>query len=1656
MNRTLYSGLLALVCLFFYQESKAQSFAFWCSPNLIFNPGPTCISCYTAGGISAGANVVNQAATATSNTWVIQSPSTGTCTGSPTFTCTSPACGTINITYPCCGVYTINGFAVNGTVSPPAIVGNSSIEHTVVCPTSASVNVNTPTICTGSGATLTANTGTAWTWVSPTGTLTQTSNPIIVTPTVNTTYTVYAITAQGCPVTATAAVFVQSATVVVSPAQQTMCLGSQICFTASAGAINNASTTPGTVTTSIQWFEPGNNTQFATGVTACTTAAAGLYTAVVTHTGAAGTCTTSATASVTIGTSINVSISVNPSATVCPGQQFTLTGVSIQTAANQYTWTTTPPTVQFVGNPRITSSSINRVYQVDVDYFGCPGTATIGITMATLTPSATVSSASICPGTSFTMTASGGTTYTYRYLGTNGTSVPGALIPPANTTSNQAAHTPTGFPAHYSVAAFGGGCSGAYTFAIARLFIQPTVAVSSPSICPGTAFTMTAGNVGSGVSYTFEAGYAVTGPPCPNCISTGPTSVVAHNPGTGNLNYTNPTQQTYTIWADSAGCTGNTVVTIYPLTMTPTLTPSSPSICPQSTVKLTASGGQSGIPEYTFYANYNTGNPGNTLINSPATSNSVIATITTALVPPKSFTVLVDSTGCKGMATITVGLLNLSTNLKLYVTNQVGGVTHTVATMAQPSVCPNTNFTLNATGGSGTNYTLTAPSGNTLVFQTPFTATHVLSASGLPGTYTIQADSSRCVGTNTLEVRRLTLATTLSTNPGPSVCKGVPVVLTAGGGSTTIFSFGSMPPGAGQTLTPITLSTTANTTTATPGPTSTINYVVLADSAGCIGSATTQVTIAPDLVLIATASSPTVCSGTAVTLSVTGPSNASYSWAAVTGTVSTALTGMLPYSTASAGVVDNPTVTTDYVVTGLDPAGCTGTAVVTVSINPTASLTLVLSPQNQTICPSPAINTVTLSASGAISYTWSPSSSLQPSAFVATVVASPSVTTTYTVIGTNNAGCYGVATISVHVGTIPNLQNNIVATAHSVCPGFTSTLTAFGAQSYTWAGSTFTGAILQQSIAVGQGTYQVYGSNGGTCVDSATFVVGPAPALILQLTASSGTTCISSNFPKFSKPVVLNASGASNYVWLPYNSSVMTYSLGPSTTVRPPATTQYTVIGNTSICSGTAMITVTVIPQFTMNVVPPLPAMCFGDSLNLRVVNVGTNAVGPASAFSYSWAEAENAPPISISPSNLQSTVMVFPQNTTTYSVEVGDSRKCMSVPRLVTVTVFPRPVTAIAIPTINNVPTNTLCFVGPNPGPPDVVLSLNATNLNPNLQFGIVPTYTWLNPYKPPYNGILTPPNNPAIVVSGPIRVPGLVTYSVISGYNGIPGCFRMDTVSIRVIDCRPVREIKFTTAEQLDTICSRDCITFMNLTDTMAGGPQKVTWTFQAGNPPTSTDAQPMVCYNLPGRYSVILSVANPYPILEGGSKVTQGYLNYVRVVDVPNITIVPPGQLRSDTVIRFGTEVRLSGTGGLTYQWSPNYNISSITSGTVDVKPWRTTQYILTGYNSKHCASSDTINVIVIDDCGEMFVPTAFSPNGDGHNDTMFVRGICLEKLTFMIFNRWGEKVFETNDQRRGWDGTYKGQPMNTGVFVYRLEGVTYDRKAFSRKGNITLIR
>ncbi len=101
-------------------------------------------------------------------------------------------------------------------------------------------------------------------------------------------------------------------------------------------------------------------------------------------------------------------------------------------------------------------------------------------------------------------------------------------------------------------------------------------------------------------------------------------------------------------------------------------------------------------------------------------------------------------------------------------------------------------------------------------------------------------------------------------------------------------------------------------------------------------------------------------------------------------------------------------------------------------------------------------------------------------------------------------------------------------------------------------------------------------------------------------------------------------------------------------------------------------------------------------------------------------------------------------------------------------------------------------------------------------------------------------------------------------------------------------------------------------------------------------------------------------------------------------------------------------------------------------------------------------DTITVLSSDSClKNIFVPNAFTPNGDGENDLVYLRTINATKINFRIYNRWGEEVFRTESLKEGWDGTYKGVKQTPQTFVYMAEVTFFDESEKTLKGNITLI-
>jgi gliding motility-associated-like protein len=162
--------------------------------------------------------------------------------------------------------------------------------------------------------------------------------------------------------------------------------------------------------------------------------------------------------------------------------------------------------------------------------------------------------------------------------------------------------------------------------------------------------------------------------------------------------------------------------------------------------------------------------------------------------------------------------------------------------------------------------------------------------------------------------------------------------------------------------------------------------------------------------------------------------------------------------------------------------------------------------------------------------------------------------------------------------------------------------------------------------------------------------------------------------------------------------------------------------------------------------------------------------------------------------------------------------------------------------------------------------------------------------------------------------------------------------------------------------------------------------------------------------------------------------------------------------DTIFE-GQSVQLySLPNGFSYSWSPSSTLNNSTFQNPIATPSRTTTYRVR-VTDTGCVRTATITIYLIDVvCGppDLYIPNAFTPNGDGDNDELLVRGNNITKMTLRVYHRWGEKVFETSNLNEGWDGTYKGKECDPAVFVYYLDIECKGGETYQEKGNVSLIR
>ncbi len=200
-------------------------------------------------------------------------------------------------------------------------------------------------------------------------------------------------------------------------------------------------------------------------------------------------------------------------------------------------------------------------------------------------------------------------------------------------------------------------------------------------------------------------------------------------------------------------------------------------------------------------------------------------------------------------------------------------------------------------------------------------------------------------------------------------------------------------------------------------------------------------------------------------------------------------------------------------------------------------------------------------------------------------------------------------------------------------------------------------------------------------------------------------------------------------------------------------------------------------------------------------------------------------------------------------------------------------------------------------------------------------------------------------------------------------------------------------------------------------------------------------------PGDYTKLVTATTPGAGCQGFDSFT--------------ITVVPPFQFEEvtpmDTIVNYGDEIQLTTrSNAIMWSWDPVDYLDDPVLQNPKSKPLKDIKYSVIGYDKYGCIDSAFVNVRVIHK-DNLFIPNAFSPNGDGLNDVFKVENITFERFMLMqVYNRQGILVFETQNPEIGWNGNYEGKPAPQDVYFYQIKMVMPDGKPLNFKGDVLLLR
>ncbi|MFD0793495.1 gliding motility-associated C-terminal domain-containing protein [Mucilaginibacter litoreus] len=1215
-------------------------------------------------------------------------------------------------------------------------------------------------------------------------------------------------------------------------------------------------------------------------------------------------------------------------------------------------------------------------------------------------PTVTASTINICSGSKATFTVSNprpGVTYTW-YTSATGSDVAGT----GNTFTTDALNATTTY--YVGSSRTSNSCANpnrvAVTANVTATPDNPTITQTANSICAGESVILNVTNA-SGVTVRWYSA-ATNG----TLLFTGPSFTVS------------PVITTdYFAEISNGTCTSpartQATVTVNPIPAKPGVDATDIQICYNSPATLEVTNPEAGVT-YRWY----TATTGGTVVYTGASITTDALTQNTSFYVEAS-----NASGCINSGG--------RTRVNVSVTSQVSAPT---LNAANTEVCSGGTVTIsvnNPVAGQQYNFYMAATGGTPVFTGTSYTLNNVTASTSL----FVEAVNGTCTS---LTRTRANITVLPVPNPpqiqapagGLVACEGADFTISiADPQADLVYRWYSASTGGTLLYTGTEFTTNISATTTF--------YVEAASAGNCNSSARTPVTVTVSpQPADPTVASPTVtvCAGSSATLSVASPqAGVTYRWYDSPAQTTVLFTG-------PTFVTDPISATTNFYVAAFNINGCSSSNMamvqVTVSAEPSAPVI-----ENGNTVQSCAGEQVTLNIANPVSgftYRWYTTATGGTAVFTGTsfTTSELSQNTTYYAEAVNATGCASSARtkVDINVNALPQAPEVTAqggSTTPSVCAGSAATLTATSTtanvtfrwyDAQTGGNLLFTGATYTTPALTSATTYYVEAvSNTGNCISTTRTAIqvtinnstAPQP----QVDAAGLTICQNTS----ATITISNPDAATTYSF--YTSAAGGSPVYTGTQFTTPVltvnTTYYVTASNAQSCNPSARLAVNVVvtPQpATPIVTDATVTVCAGSPATLSVSS-------PQQGITYNWyADAGRT--------NKLFTGAVFVTDAinanTTFYVEAANGSCTSASVATVQVTVA----TAPSAPMLTD---NTL----------NTCRGTQATLSIANPQAGV--TYRWFNS-STGGTALFT-----GISFTTPVLNANATYYAEAVNATGCPSATRTSvTVNVSAAPAAP----------QVSTQGTRICPNNSTVLTATNNGSVTVNWyaTATGGTALASgaTFTTPVLTTTTTYYAEAVNNTGCPSATRTPVTVTILGPLP-APVVTVLNTTTSSVTFTYAAVPDAAGYEVSLDNGSTFTTPSSGPTGLTHIVSG---LNPNQSVTIVVRALGATSCqqsANSVAVTGTAANPFGDgIFVPNAFTPNGDGNNDVLYVYGNTIQKVNFSVYDQWGQQQFRSTNLSSGWDGTYKGHAQPVGVYVYYLEATLNNGQIVKKKGTVTLIR